>query len=626
MGYQPLAQEFALSTSTSTSTGRPESETTHTSSNQDSLLRRNNTGPKENTPSTQDGEPGSVSQAPRRRFLPQPVETSSRSSGTTQPSSSLVNELQPSKTSGSLPGNEMQADSSQPRRRILPQPIETTTMSRPGPSRPQQQQSQPQKHNPPSTIPSPRRFKPALIETEYRSVKGENSKDSLPGVGSSREFSMESSPGLSARLLSPRRNTSPHLDESNFSYVSLLRRQETRRHSFRVPSLPRISSVSSEAEEDPEDTSALLLPSSPGTKQEQNYNGDLSEYLLSVAARTAQRELKDQALAAFPNEQVYEPVDHFAIDKEEGDLEDQSSMYPQPHELKSRRQSSADLSWELDYMRQHKEEAEQRLRAMVTSNTRKQAPRDQAPPSKPLGPSPPMLGADIVLPLSSSPDGTLCENSNPDNGAQSGDNPCFGCKSLWCAESGGDGGKGAGLWMGTCHKTEGPRQEPHFLTGIMTPMIQDSKPGSRNNTWLTLTPHLNPTPAIKGSPSPQDGVGLGLGLGLDLSRVTSDEFNDGFVTQIYNYVSLGYPCVARYYDYELSRISRIAVEDLRQDDLHTDAKGYVVASDDQAVPCMRWKALRLYIREWARQQPTMAEDETGLEAWGMPERRGSWAI
>ncbi|KAJ5112955.1 hypothetical protein N7456_001489 [Penicillium angulare] len=635
MGYQPLAQDFASSTTTSTSAGRPESsETTHTSSNQDSSQRGNNNEPKENTPSTQDGEPGSVSQPPRRRFLPQPVETSSRSSGAPRPSSSLANEVQFSKTSSSLPGNEGQSDNNPPRRRILPQPVETTTMSHPGPSRPQQQQSQLQKQKPPSTISSPRRFKPALIETDHRSVKGTKSKDSLPGVGSSRELSVEPSSGLSARL-SPRRNTSPHLDESSFSYVSLLRRQETRRHSFRVPSLPRIPSVSSE--EDPEDTSALSIPASPRAQQfqqgkdvkpgistEQDFNGDLSEYLLSVAARSAQRELKDQTLAAFPNEQVYEPVDHFAIDEEEGDSDDQNSMYPQPHELKSRRQSSADLSWELDYMRQHKEEAEQRLRAMVTSNTRRQAPREQIPPAKPRGPSPPMLGADIVLPWSSSPDGTLCESSNPENGAQSGESPC-GCGGLWCAAPGGDGGKGVGLWMGTCHKTDGPTHEPHVLPGIKTPMIQDSVPGSRNNTWLTLTPHPNPPAGIKGSPSPQDGVGLG--LGLDLSRITGDEFNDGFVTQIYNYVSLGYPCVARYYDHELSRISGIAVEELRQDDLHTDAKGYVVASDDQAVPCMRWKALRLYIKEWARQQPTMAaEDETGLEAWGMPERRGSWAI
>jgi hypothetical protein len=109
-------------------------------------------------------------------------------------------------------------------------------------------------------------------------------------------------------------------------------------------------------------------------------------------------------------------------------------------------------------------------------------------------------------------------------------------------------------------------------------------------------------------------------------KPTLDEFDDGFVTQIYNYLSLGYPCLARYYDRELSRISGISIEHLRQDDLQTDAKGYVVASTNASqLSCMRWKALRLYIHEWARQQPSM-EDETNLEAWGMPERRGSWAV
>ncbi|GKZ40220.1 hypothetical protein AbraIFM66950_003703, partial [Aspergillus brasiliensis] len=57
------------------------------------------------------------------------------------------------------------------------------------------------------------------------------------------------------------------------------------------------------------------------------------------------------------------------------------------------------------------------------------------------------------------------------------------------------------------------------------------------------------------------------------------ELTDSFVTQIYNYLSLGYPCVARYYDHELSTISGISVADLRRDDLKTDAKGYVSVMD-----------------------------------------------
>lgn len=498
---------------------------------------------------------------------------------------------------------------------MLPQPIETTIASRRGPARPQEKIQSP-------IASGPRRFKPDLIETDRRSVKGK------PG-----EFYRVNAQDpaterlVSASRSSPRRNTTPHPTESKFSYANLLRRQETRRHSFRVPDLPSIPSNSSEGSES---SAGSPLSSSPTNRLQrgtdgklhmllqESYDGDFSEYLLSLAARSAQKQLKEQALAAFPNEQVYEPVDHFAIDEDEGDSEDQNSMYPSKHHLKSRRQSSADLSWELEYMRQHKEEAEQRLRAMGTSGKPKSAPTEPKSEPKNLGPSPPMLGDDIVLPWSLSPDGTLCENTNTKNDSQTAENRCTGCGGLWCEESQADGGRGAGLWMGTCRKVDGPERESHLISGIMTPMIQDYET------------ELSPSPRPNAPSSQNDDGGVSssqYGLGLVLPQSSDDEFHDGFVTQIYNYLSLGYPCVARYYDYELGRISGITVEDLRRDDSQADARGYVVAPENNNVmTCIRWKALRLYIREWSRQQPNMAEDENGLEAWGVPERRGSWAI
>jgi hypothetical protein len=110
------------------------------------------------------------------------------------------------------------------------------------------------------------------------------------------------------------------------------------------------------------------------------------------------------------------------------------------------------------------------------------------------------------------------------------------------------------------------------------------------------------------------------------------EFDDAFVTQMYNYLSLGYPCVARYYDHELSKVSGIPVSDLRRDDLHTDAKGYVgvtkgsaTSGDIEGSVCMRWKALRIYIHQWARQHPRVTECDSSFETWGVRERRGSWA-
>lgn len=456
--------------------------------------------------------------------------------------------------------------------------------------------------------------------------------------------------------LSPNRAI-PHPIESKFSYVNLLRRQErSRRHSFQVPDLPSIPSNSSEESDNAsESRSVSPSPKKRATKsakfrqnnstrhtlQEGGDSGEFSEYLLSLAARSAEEQLKDQTLAAFPNEQVYQHFDHFAIDDEapSRNSEEENWIYPPKHHLKSRRQSSADLTWELEHLRHHKEEAEQRSRVM----NRRRKPDLKLSSPKRLGPIPPMLGGDIILPQSLSPIGSFTNK----NGTQSESNPCTDCGALWCGPSRPDNGRGSGLWMGTCQKDEeNNNRGSQIMTGIKTPMLRDDRPPS-----LSPSPSRSPSHTHTHSSSPDahaharaarreeqghparsiprsiPGTSQGLGLNLNLSTVSSieDEFNDEFVTQIYNYLSLGYPCVARDYDHELSKISGILVEDMRKDDLHTDAKGYVMAPENElAVACTRWKALRLYIQEWARQQPNMAEEKK----WGVgvPERRGSWAF
>lgn len=555
-----------------------------------------------------------------RRFLVQPTETTSRSSQTPRG-------LSPDKTE--QPGDVLrrpvnrQARDSQPRRRFLPEPVETTKASNRGAHSAARASEQ-------KAPVGPRRFKPEVIETDRRSVGGKTVdlplRSKARAVAAEDCSSQRPEASHDASRFNPKRTPFSGPPESKFSYASLLRRQEGRRHSFRVPELPSIPSNSSEDSDEsskspslsPSPESARPLPENQRSANlsRESCDGEFSEYLLSLAAQSAQKQLEEQALAAFPNEQVYEPVDHFAIDEDEMDWE-QDSVYPQAHHIKSRRQSSADLSWELEYLRQHKEEAQMRLRAMVSPRNPHITSAGQATAPKSNLASPPMLGDDIVLPQSLSPEGTMCDNANGEGGAQTAADPCSGCGGLWCAASQPAGGRGAGLWMGTCRKGDGHERDSHVLTGIMTPMPQAE--GVERDPFTEIFTNRE---GLADQMDRERTAGV-----HSLSKALEDEFHDGFVTQIYNYLSLGYPCVARYYDYELSRISGIDVEELRRDDQQTDAKGYVVAPDnDFAVPCMRWKALRLYIREWARQQPFMPEDETGLEAWGMPERRGSWAI
>ena len=117
---------------------------------------------------------------------------------------------------------------------------------------------------------------------------------------------------------------------------------------------------------------------------------------------------------------------------------------------------------------------------------------------------------------------------------------------------------------------------------------------------------------------------------LTLERQIEEDFPDRVITQIYNYLSLGYPSLAWAFDEELAKISRIAIDELRKDDEQMDAKGYVGVPEGNGYEevdvvggkCRRWEALRLYVREWARQAPGfVAEGMLG----GRPDRRGGGA-
>ncbi|CAG8045151.1 unnamed protein product [Penicillium olsonii] len=547
-----------------------------------------------------------------RKSLAHPVETWSRSSK--QQFLSLGDRCQET-TEETHPKNISEA---KPPRRFLPEPIETTsTTHRRACSTSEIDDQSVPSHD--GTSPAPRRFKPNLIETDTRSFRKAQSfrNPSHNVAGSSATYATAE---VNTRFC-PDNHVPP---ESRFSYASLLRRQQARRHSFRVPELPSIPSSSSEESDD--SRSHSMCTSVPGSSDKmtkdpfgprvhrESCEEEFSEYLLSLAARSAHMQLRDQALAAFPNEQVYEPVDHFAIDYDRDLEEDVSTKYTL---VKSRRQSSADLSWELEYMRHHKEEAEMRLRAMVTSG-------QPNPTPQPKKHSPPLLGKDIVIPQSLSPGGTVCEHSNVGMPSHDASDLCSGCEGLWCAAPRHNSGKSAGLWMGTCSKEPGQTKEPHGLfPGIVTPMPRiDSTGISEGLSPSHSHTHLDRLALSPGISNPRKSTSANLQKAID------SEFHDGFVTQIYNYLSLGYPCLARYYDHELSRISAISIDELRRDDLNTDARGYVVAptNDQLADACARWKALRLYIQEWARQEPGMADDETNLEGWGLPERKGSWAI
>lgn len=252
--------------------------------------------------------------------------------------------------------------------------------------------------------------------------------------------------------------------------------------------------------------------------------------------------------------------------------------------------------------------------------------------------SPPMLGKDLTFRMCPSPKQTKLETDHPfieRGGAR---------------ERNRDVSGQSGLWRGYCCKLEsnGGYVVPadlHAADMIVTPQ----PPGSPREP-LALADEPNPADASSDSSDgglwtaaehqPRNGQPKGLRIlhGLDerlrreraqaeRDEKISQKFGDDFVTQVYNYLSLGYPAMARAFDDELSRISHVSVDELGRDDKHR-AKGHMLEMPIDDTPeharCPRWRALKLYIMEWARQHPDL--DSLDPLAWGVRERRSSWAI
>ena len=551
-------------------------------------------------------------------------------------------------------------------------------------------ESSPSRRSPAPTI---RKFAPQLIETTKRSRR---SKDAGPALLSTDKTEVspgdksylpqrlrENGPGTRPPLISPVVSTQQvfQAPESRFSSLELSRRAP-RRTSLRVPDLaPILSQPESEESNDSNCTSSLSTSPSAESDQTEPYkhasrvrescDERSSGYLLSLAAQAAEKQLQEQAVAAFLNETFHEQVDHFAVDRESDDSGDEMRIGqllrdPEENSAMLRRESAA--GWDMAEMRRH----QQKLAQEHEEQKRTEQPeigrldsikgpfRDAAQGVEQLehamdtsgGPkhliggwqkdvhglkcmrnaaSPPMLGDDLRFPKCQSPRQTRLDvNQYPGKHRASRRVTSRQNSGLWTPGGGNSRqGSAGGLWMGLfTHESNTLLAPPKPVqSGLMTPALERDNPfesfGARVECGLPLSP-----------PNSQEGCGTAhIDFVLSTEQSIAVEFDDAFVTQIYNYLSLGYPSMARKYDEELSKISRIPLQDLRQDDQRRDTKGYVGAPEGNGVDmegvrhgqCGRWSALRLYVSEWARQQPNMAGRDEGAD-WGNRARRGSWAI
>ena len=430
------------------------------------------------------------------------------------------------------------------------------------------------------------------------------------------------------------------------------------------------------------------------TRRRESIDETFQQYLLQLEAKKAQQRLEEQALAAFANSDYHEPVAHYVMDdggSDDMEIEDRPVTWASYDEevllsMARRRESTAKVTWEQLEMQRHAERLEQERNAAKTTAKRPtQSPwwnpdaafglgdYDQELQSMQDRARPPMLGSDLVFPRCPSPEparfdvtqgsdvlrNQMCYlTEHVEAGKRSEEEP-----GLWHASETEDRyvanarsvlsisskSTNKGLWGGFCvddgqSSAAGGLNVPRGPTGLMTPAVEHTTnpfeqsfavPGNAVPMGIGLkTPDTPPRSLRDGDLGTIDGI---LNAEQDLDETMENDYPDSFITQVYNYLSLGYPSLAKPFDEELSKISRIPIAELRQDDkkAKTMPKGYIRLGPDfeggggegaTAQSCMRWQALKLYIREWARQEKDMVKVDGPGGNWGTTARRGSWGI
>ena len=383
-------------------------------------------------------------------------------------------------------------------------------------------------------------------------------------------------------------------------------------------------------------------------------------------------------MAAYPNEHLHEPVDHYAIDRDSEELDVEVGVGKlqvggPAEEVADRepagyRHRDSGAGFGLAEMRKHQEKLEDQKRDQwaqppselgrrrSTRSALQQAKGAQkaadvgvagapaSPPKEIIGwqkdnemkpmrnaASPPMAGENLKFPKCLSPQPTRLDVHQYPGKKKSTDTQSRQHTGLWTPGGGASRQNSkSGLWNGVCNTANqdvlaAPRPTQ---TGLLTPAVERNDP-------------FEPTSGCKNTQSPPSPVNsqeecTRLDGVIRREHSIAQELGDTFVTQVYNYLSLGYPSLARKFDPELSKITKVPIDDLRKDDDQCNAKGYVGAPEgtgadcrdvmDGDTKCERWCALRLYVREWGRQQPEMGALEDVEGGWGARARKGSWAI
>ena len=607
--------------------------------------------------------PGEGVSRPRRRFAPQLEETSVKSH-----------------RKGPLKPNQQADDTSDPpsksRRRFAPQLEETSVRSHHKASNPP-----PRPQPNPATSSSSSRprahFTPQLIDTAQRSRRRgdtgpqhRDKTDHSPGdaVPIPRHVRLEGNGASHSHKTDAVNIEAP---ASRFSYASLSR---SRRSSVRQPTLECIHSSESE------DSKVPSLSHSPSAKSDasevfkhatrirESCDERFAGYLLAHAARVAEHQLKDQAMAAYPNESLYEPADHFAGDRDSDNSgsEQGVGMLTQAHSSSNLGSLKSAAGWDASEMQRHKDALEQQRRAQGGPERKHEI--NEGTPSEEISQmrnaaKPPLLGGSLVFPSCPSPKMTHIDAYQKPRSRHYDATPCSRQQSgLWTpgvpspVVTRKSSTNNAGLWGGCCDAAAGPDTTTAasrlLQSGLLTPAVS-TPTNELADPFITEPGRLSPfmhsirSEQLPATPPPSLGHLSGIDAALSREAALDVEFPDSFVTQVYNYLSLGYPALAWSFDLELSKISKLSLEEIRRDDRLCDARGYIGAPENEhengrageslsrsttgenslsrtttAEGCGRWRALKLYVREWGRQEARMQEYDK--RPGRQIVRRGSW--
>lgn len=688
-------------------------ETTATSSRQ----RREDVASQKSSPiSTAGSEPSTPT---RRRFAPIPIETttfSNRSSpnsvkssraGSTSTYGSWESAPRLAHEIGVFSRNVASPVTPRPRRRFAPELVETATRTRKAGDTTMSVDAD-QASGRSSSRPRPQRVPSDVSEAE---------DEDAPPTNPAQRRIVSQGGSLSRRSSSSRRQHSysiPRLESIESS------------ESDESPDPPSLY-FSNRADSEQSDTSDDTYMHK--TRLRESADGSSSAYLLAAAAEAAKRNyLQEQAAAAYPNANVHEPVAHYVDDEEEDEeIVTQPRFDPTRRDSGDDKLAMEEMRRLAEKRLEPKVPKELPKLHGIAAVHAVQKEYEASPELQRMleAARPPMLGDDIHYPRCASPEharfdvtqgadflrqqmcyltqdthsvdenGLWAPHSESDQKQKTKNTAKSGISGgTWTSNKSGTASPGGGLWGGFCTQNEArgwlaPGIHTPSRTPLATPKIErddpfatafapppalsvnnlsstaPSIPGQRN-LGLNLRPNAQKS-AAKVAPVSPSPTHAAFTKQLEVEARLNAEFNDSFVTQVYNYLSLGFPSIAYKFDEELSRVTRIPVEELRQDDKLAGPRGHIrlgeneidiwlrdvaetaeqandlkraatqgstasagslngVVEEDM---CRRWRALRRYVREWGRQMLKKGDDkvpENIHDAWGMPPRRGSWGI